>query len=163
MKALKINNPLPVEKVDGDIKRQPLCHTNPLCQHTVCDTSLPIADRIASLLSEMTLDEKIANTVNAADGVGRLGLPGYDWWNEALHGLAQAPGVKFNSPNGSAFSYATSFPMAITTGSAFDDPLIGQIGDVIGRETRAFANFEQCGYDFWTRELLDHTWEMYAD
>jgi len=163
MKVLKINNPLPVEKVDGDVKRQPLCHTSPLCQHTVCDTSLPIADRIASLLSEMTLDEKIANTVNAADGVGRLGLPGYDWWNEALHGLAQAPGVKFNSPNGSAFSYATSFPMAITTGSAFDDPLIGQIADVIGRETRAFANFEQCGYDFWTREFASNIWKLYAD
>jgi beta-D-xylosidase 4 len=111
----------------------------------------------------MTLNEKTANMVNAADGVGRLGLPGYDWWNEALHGLAQAPGVKFNTPNGSAFSYATSFPMAITTGSAFDDPLIGQIGDVIGRETRAFANFEQCGFDFWTRELLDDTRKLYAD
>ncbi|KEQ99745.1 glycoside hydrolase family 3 protein [Aureobasidium subglaciale EXF-2481] len=109
----------------------------------------------------MTLDEKIVNTVNAADGVGRLGLPGYDWWNEALHGLAQAPGVKFNSPNGSAFSYATSFPMAITTGSAFDDHLIGEIANVIGRETRAFANFEQCGYDFWTPNIntfLDPRW-----
>ncbi|CAD0094651.1 unnamed protein product, partial [Aureobasidium mustum] len=161
LQLYKVTNPLPVEKVDGDVKRQPLCHTSPLCEHTVCDTSLPIADRIASLLSEMTLNEKIANTVNAADGVGRLGLPGYDWWNEALHGLAQAPGVKFNSPNGSAFSYATSFPMAITTGSAFDDPLIGQIADVIGRETRAFANFEQCGYDFWTPNIntfLDPRW-----
>ncbi|KAH0019320.1 glycoside hydrolase, partial [Aureobasidium melanogenum] len=161
LQLYKVTNPLPVEKVDGDVKRQPLCHTSPLCEHTVCDTSLPIADRIASLLSEMTLDEKIANTVNAADGVGRLGLPGYDWWNEALHGLANAPGVVFNSPNGSAFSYATSFPMAITTGSAFDDPLIGQIAGVIGRETRAFANFEQCGYDFWTPNIntfLDPRW-----
>ncbi|KAG9853772.1 glycoside hydrolase, partial [Aureobasidium melanogenum] len=102
LQLYKVTNPLPVEKVDGDVKRQPLCHTSPLCEHTVCDTSLPIADRIASLLLEMTLDEKIANTVNAADGVGRLGLPGYDWWNEALHGLANAPGVVFNSPNGSA-------------------------------------------------------------
>ncbi|KEQ89919.1 glycoside hydrolase [Aureobasidium pullulans EXF-150] len=161
LQLYKINNPLPVEKVDGDVKRQPLCHTSPLCEHTVCDTSLPISERIGSLLSEMTLDEKIVNTVNAADGVGRLGLPGYDWWNEALHGLAQAPGVKFNSPNGSAFSYATSFPMAITTGSAFDDPLIGEIASVIGRETRAFANFEQCGYDFWTPNIntfLDPRW-----
>ncbi|KAG9563465.1 glycoside hydrolase, partial [Aureobasidium melanogenum] len=161
LQLYKVTNPLPVQKVDGDVKRQPLCHTSPLCEHTVCDTSLPIADRIASLLSEMTLDEKIANTVNAADGVGRLGLPGYDWWNEALHGLANAPGVVFNSPNGSAFSYATSFPMAITTGSAFDDPLIGQIAGVIGRETRAFANFEQCGYDFWTPNIntfLDPRW-----
>ncbi|CAD0107538.1 unnamed protein product [Aureobasidium uvarum] len=161
LQLYKVNNPLPVEKVDGDVKRQPLCHTSPLCEHTVCDTSLPIADRIASLLADMTLEEKTANVVNAADGVGRLGLPGYDWWNEALHGLAQAPGVKFNSPNGSAFSYATSFPMAITTGSAFDDPLIGQIADVIGRETRAFANFEQCGFDFWTPNIntfLDPRW-----
>jgi beta-D-xylosidase 4 len=69
---------------------------------------------------------------------------------QALHGVASSPGVAFNSPNGSNFSYATSFPAPILLGAAFDDPLVHSVASVIGKEARAFGNYQQSGYDFWT-------------
>ncbi|KAM0260883.1 hypothetical protein ACHAQJ_002501 [Trichoderma viride] len=101
----------------------------------------------------MTLAEKTSNLVNSASGVPRLGLPGYEWWSEALHGVAGSPAVHFNTPNGSDFSYATSFPMPILMGAAFDDDLIHQVATVVGTEARAFANNAQAGYDFWTPNI----------
>jgi beta-D-xylosidase 4 len=69
---------------------------------------------------------------------------------QALHGVASSPGVAFNSPNGSNFSYATSFPSPILLGAAFDDPLVYSVASIIGKEARAFGNYQQSGYDFWT-------------
>ncbi|KAM3074473.1 hypothetical protein ACMFMF_006482 [Clarireedia jacksonii] len=88
---------------------------------------------------------------NAAPGVVRLGLPAYNWWNEALHGVAGSPGVSFASSGN--FSYATSFPMPILTSAAFDNALVKSIATVVGREGRAFANFGKSGYDFWTPNI----------
>lgn len=131
----------------------PVCQTNPLCAQQVCDTSLSIAERVKSLIDSMTLDEKVLNTVNSASGVSRLGLPTYQWWSEALHGVANSPGVFFQSPNGSNFSYATSFPMPILMAAAFDDSLINKVASVVGKEARAFANNGFAGFDFWTPNI----------
>jgi beta-glucosidase-like glycosyl hydrolase len=57
--------------------------------------------------------------------------------------------VTFNSPNGSDFSYATSFPTPILMGAAFDDALIYAVASTVGKEARAFGNYAQSGYDFW--------------
>ncbi|KAK4502317.1 hypothetical protein PRZ48_005742 [Zasmidium cellare] len=141
--------------------RQPVCLTNPFCSQKACDKSLSISARVAALLKSLTLEEKISNVVDAAAGASRIGLPPYEWWSEALHGVAGSPGVTFNQPNGSAFSYATSFPNPILMGAAFDDALIGQVASVIGKEARAFANYEQSGFDFWTPNIntfLDPRW-----
>ena len=100
----------------------------------------------------MTVEEKVGNVVNEAAGVSRLGIPTYNWWNEALHGVASSPGVNF-AASGSNFSYATSFPMPILTSAAFDDPLVHSIATTIGTEARAFANFGQSGFDFWTPNI----------
>ncbi|KAF2104135.1 glycoside hydrolase [Rhizodiscina lignyota] len=131
----------------------PYCYTNPLCGNKACDKSLSISERIAALLSQMTLTEKIANTVDSASGVLRLGLPPYEWWSEALHGVASSPGVTFNTPNGSDFSYATSFPMPILMSAAFDDLLINKVASVVGKEARAFGNYGFAGFDFWTPNI----------
>ncbi|KAK0271129.1 hypothetical protein LTR35_013690 [Friedmanniomyces endolithicus] len=142
-------------------KRAPACLTNPFCANAACDTSKSQGDRIAALLSQMTVEEKAQNMVDAANGVTRLGLPSYEWWQEALHGVASSPGVTFNSPNGSNFSYATSFPTPIGLGAAFDDPLIYSIAAIVGKEARAFANYAQSGFDFWTPNIntfLDPRW-----
>ncbi|KAK5704338.1 hypothetical protein LTR97_003356 [Elasticomyces elasticus] len=142
-------------------KRSPACLTNPFCANAACDTSSSQSDRIAALLSQMTVEEKAQNMVDAANGVPRLGLPSYEWWQEALHGVAASPGVTFNSPNGSNFSYATSFPTPILLGAAFDDPLIYSVASTVGKEARAFANYQQSGYDFWTPNIntfLDPRW-----
>lgn len=53
------------------------------------DPALPIDDRVQDLLSRMTLEEKISQMRNGADAIPRLGIPAYDFWSEALHGVAR--------------------------------------------------------------------------
>ncbi|KAK3074396.1 hypothetical protein LTR53_003190 [Teratosphaeriaceae sp. CCFEE 6253] len=130
----------------------PACQTSPLCSHQVCNTSLSTAERVASLVGEFDLQEKVLNLVDSAAGSGRLGLPPYEWWNEATHGVGSAPGVQF--PNKPAnYSYATSFPSPILTAAAFDDALVRAIGEVVGKEGRAFGNGGFAGFDYWAPNM----------
>ncbi|HEX6046873.1 MAG TPA: glycoside hydrolase family 3 C-terminal domain-containing protein [Pyrinomonadaceae bacterium] len=85
---------------------------------------LPLEQRVDDLVSRMTLEEKVSQMMNAAPAIPRLGIPQYDWWNEALHGVAFS-GV------------ATVFPQAIGLGATFDPPLINRVGTVISDEARA--------------------------
>ena len=84
--------------------------------------------KAAELISQMTLDEKIGMMMNSTPGVERLGIKPYDWWNEALHGVAR---------NGRA----TVFPEPIGLGATFDPELVRKIGDVVSSEGR--AKFDQ--------------------
>jgi xylan 1,4-beta-xylosidase len=130
----------------------PACQTYPLCSHPICDTSLSQSARIASLVSSLTTSEKILNMVDASAGSTRLGLPPYEWWGEATHGVGSAPGVQFTKkPNN--FSYATSFPAPILSSAAFDDELTYEIGKVVGREGRAFGNYGFAPFDFWAPNM----------
>ena len=95
----------------------------------------------------MTTAEKIANLINTAPGVPRIGLPPYEWWSEALHGIADCPGVHFAKQG--EFSYATSFPMPINLGAAFDDEGELAMGKRIALDGRAFNNNNRSGLDFW--------------
>ena len=85
---------------------------------------LPVDQRVDDLISRMTLEEKVSQMMNAAPAIPRLGIPQYDWWNEALHGVAFS-GV------------ATVFPQAIGLGATFDPQLISRVGTVISDEGRA--------------------------
>ena len=99
----------------------------------------------------MTVEEKVARLQNGSPGVARLGLPAYQWWSEALHGVAGSPGVNFaNSGN---FSCATSFPEPIGLGATFDRYLIRAIATVTSTEARAFNNADRAGLDFWTPNI----------
>ena len=111
-----------------------------------------MAERVASLVESFTLEEKLLNLVDASAGSTRLGLPPYEWWNEALHGVASSPGVNF-APAGANFSYSTSFGSPILTAASFDDALIQDVGRVIGKEARAFGNYGFSGFDFWTPNI----------
>jgi beta-D-xylosidase 4 len=113
---------------------------------------LSIAERVDSLVNSLTLEEKILNLVDASAGSARLGLPSYEWWNEATHGIGSAPGVQFTSKPAN-FSYATSFPAPILMAAAFDDAMIRKIAQVIGKEGRAFANKGFSGFDFWAPNI----------
>jgi beta-glucosidase len=84
---------------------------------------LPIDQRVDDLVSRMTLQEKASQLVNQARAIPRLKVPAYDWWSEALHGVA--------------FGIATVFPEPIGLGATFDTPLIHQMAIVIGTEGRA--------------------------
>ncbi|KAL4768431.1 Exo-1,4-beta-xylosidase bxlB [Aspergillus nidulans var. acristatus] len=126
----------------------PDCTTGPLSELPICDTSLSPLERAKSLVSALTLEEKINNTGHEAAGSSRLGLPAYNWWNEALHGVAEKHGVSFEESGD--FSYATSFPAPIVLGAAFNDALIRRVAEVISTEARAFSNSDHAGIDYWT-------------
>jgi hypothetical protein len=92
-----------------------------------CTTSVPIHVRVSDLIGRLTLQEKIRLLVNNAAAVPRLGIQGYEWWSEALHGVSNVgPGVKF----GASFPGATSFPQVITTAASFNESLWEEIGRV---------------------------------
>ncbi|NLG74883.1 MAG: glucan 1,4-alpha-glucosidase, partial [Xanthomonadaceae bacterium] len=96
----------------------------------------------------MTLEEKIAQLQNDAPAIPRLGVPKYEWWNEALHGVARA-------------GAATSFPQAIGLAATFDTHLMREVATAISDEGRAkhheFASREQRnryqGLTFWSPNI----------
>ncbi|HUI77931.1 MAG TPA: hypothetical protein VLY24_08435, partial [Bryobacteraceae bacterium] len=59
------------------------------------DPNLPPERRAADLVSRMTLEEKVLQMQNSAPAIPRLGVPVYNWWNEALHGVAQGRATVF--------------------------------------------------------------------
>ncbi|KAI0319841.1 beta-xylosidase [Amylostereum chailletii] len=130
----------------------PDCANGPLNSNLVCDPTANYVDRASALVANFTTEELVANTVNGSPGVPRLGLPPYQWWSEALHGVASSPGVTF-APAGENFSFATSFPQPITIGAAFDDDLVNAIAAVISTEARAFNNAGRSGVDFFTPNI----------
>ncbi len=88
---------------------------------------LPAAKRAADLVGRMTLEEKAGQMQNTAPGIARLGVPAYDWWNEALHGVARA-------------GLATVYPQAIGMAATFDTELTLRIAGAISTEARAKYN-----------------------
>ncbi|KAL5042387.1 Exo-1,4-beta-xylosidase bxlB [Aspergillus fruticulosus] len=126
----------------------PDCTTGPLSELSICDTSLSPLERASSLVAALTVEEKINNTGHEAAGSSRLGLPAYNWWNEALHGVAERHGVSFEESGD--FSYATSFPAPIVLGAAFNDVLVRQVAEIISTEARAFSNSDHAGIHYWT-------------
>ncbi|KIW18386.1 hypothetical protein PV08_02674 [Exophiala spinifera] len=132
-------------------QEHPDCRHGPLANNSVCNTALPTRDRAQALVSAMTVSEKLNLTHNNSPGVPRLGLPSYNWWGEALHGVASAPGVNFSDSGD--WSYATSFPQPITMASSFDDDLFYAIGNAISTEARAYNNANRSGLDYWTPDI----------
>ncbi|KAH9482881.1 putative exo-1,4-beta-xylosidase bxlB [Psilocybe cubensis] len=129
----------------------PDCTVAPLKGNAVCDTSKDATTRARAIIEQFTVDELMANTVNLSPGVPRLGLPSYQWWSEALHGVAGSPGVFF-APSGN-FSFATSFPQPIVMSAAFNDELIKEVATVISTEARAFNNGGRAGIDYFTPNI----------
>ncbi|KAI1383411.1 glycoside hydrolase family 3 protein [Hypoxylon trugodes] len=129
----------------------PDCGNGPLATNGVCNKALSVGQRARALVSALKTEEKYGLLVSTSPGVERLGLPSYEWWQEALHGVASSPGVKFAETGN--FSYATSFPQPILMGAAFDDELIEAVATVVSTEARAFNNFNRSGLDYWTPNI----------
>jgi beta-glucosidase len=85
---------------------------------------LPITERVRDLVGRMSLEEKVKQTLYNAPAVERLGIPAYNWWNEALHGVARA-------------GRATVFPQAIGLAAAWDTELLHMVATAISDEARA--------------------------
>jgi beta-glucosidase len=103
------------------------------------DPSHAIKERADDLIRRMSLAEKVAQLKNAAPAISRIGLPAYDYWNEALHGVAN---------NG----IATVFPEPVGAASSWNPGLFHQEGTVIGIEGRAKFN------DYTTKHNGDSKW-----
>src|ERR1700722_8269811 len=82
------------------------------------DTHRSFEDRAADLVSRMTLEEKISQLQNDAAAIPRLNVPAYEWWNEALHGVARG-------------GPATVFPQAIGLAATFDPHLMHEVATAI--------------------------------
>ncbi|KAK7823410.1 putative beta-d-xylosidase 2 [Quercus suber] len=112
-----------------------------------CLASLKVEDRVKDLIGRLTLQEKVKLLVNSAAAVPRLGIKGYEWWSEALHGVSNVgPGTKF----GGDFPGATSFPQVITTAASFNASLWESIGRVVSDEARAMYNGGVAGLTYWS-------------
>lgn len=83
--------------------------------------------RAEDLVARMTLEERASQLRYEAPAIPRLGIPTYNWWNEALHGVARA-------------GTATSFPQAIGMAAMFDEEILKRIADTIATEGRAKYN-----------------------
>lgn len=93
-------------------------------QELYLNSSLPVNTRVHDLLSRMTLEEKAAQLNNSAPAIERLHVSAYNWWNEALHGVARA-------------GLATSFPQPIGLAATFNPELIFKMGEAVSDEARA--------------------------
>jgi beta-glucosidase len=91
------------------------------------DPAQPLEKRVDDLVSRMTLEEKASQLVNTTRAIPRLGVPEYNLWSEALHGVAN-------------HGIATVFPQAIGLGATFDAPLLKQMAEATAREGRVKWN-----------------------
>ena len=108
----------------------------------------PVEKRIKDLLNRLTIEEKVSLLGYKSSAIPRLGIPAYNWWNEALHGVARA-------------GLATVFPQAIGMAATFNDSLHEAVADVISTEARAKYNLstamgrstQYMGLTFWSPNI----------
>ena len=108
----------------------------------------PFDKQASELLAQLTLEEKVSLMTNVSAGIERLGIKPYDWWNEALHGVARA-------------GQATVFPQAIGLAATFDNQAVFEMFDMVSDEARAkhhdairnddFSRYK--GLTFWTPNI----------
>jgi beta-glucosidase len=117
-------------------------------QEPYLNPSLPTDVRVHDLLGRLTPQEKIYQMMNGTPAIPRLHIPEYNWWNEALHGVARS-------------GIATIFPQPIGMAATFDDGLVHQVAEAISDEARAMYNAairkdyrpQFGGLTFWTPNI----------
>ena len=88
--------------------------------------NLSAAQRADDLLSRLTLEEKVSLMMDTSPAIERLGIPQFQWWNEALHGVGR---------NG----FATVFPITMAMAASWDDALLHQVFTAVSDEARVKA------------------------
>ena len=101
------------------------------------DTSYTFAERAADLVSRMTLEEKASQLGNGASAIPRLGVAAYDYWSEALHGVARS-------------GEATVFPTGYGIAQSWNRDLVQQIMEATSDEARAYNNEKGKGLSYWS-------------
>ncbi len=103
----------------------PFIHAQDYRSYPMWNANLPLEQRVNDLVGRLTLEEKVAQMLNTAPAVPRLGIPAYDWWNETLHGVARTPFP------------TTSFPQAIGMAATWDTSSLRRMADISATEGRA--------------------------
>ncbi|XP_047084901.1 probable beta-D-xylosidase 2 [Lolium rigidum] len=132
-----------------------------MSRYPYCNASIPYADRVHDLIGWMTVEEKVSNLGDWADGAPRIGLPPYMWWSEALHGLSSTgPTTKFDDPkkprlhSGRAAVFnGTVFANVINSAASFNETLWMSIGQAISTEARAMYNLGKSGLTYWSPNI----------
>jgi beta-glucosidase len=119
-------------------------------QYPFQNPGLTFEHRVEDLVSRLTLEEKVAQMLNAAPAIERLGIPAHDWWNEVLHGVARTP-------------YTTTvFPQAIAMAATWDTGSLKTMADYSALEGRAIYNksiaegkqgMRYTGLTYWTPNI----------
>lgn len=105
-----------------------ICQAQDYKNYPMWDHQLPTEQRVKDVVSRLTLEEKVAQMLNAAPAIPRLGIPAYDWWNEVLHGVARTP------------FRVTVYPQAIAMAATWDTTSLRQMADYSALEGRAVHN-----------------------
>lgn len=114
------------------------------------NTTLPMEQRVNDVVSRLTLEEKVAQMLNATPAIPRLGIPAYEWWNEVLHGVARTP------------YHVTSYPQAIGMAATWDTNSLHKMADYSAEEGRAIHNIaieknktgdRYLGLTYWTPNI----------
>ncbi|GHE35336.1 glycoside hydrolase family 3 C-terminal domain-containing protein [Sphingobacterium griseoflavum] len=124
------------------------CQSTKTVKYPFRDPDLPLEKRIDNLVSLLSLDEKVGLMMNSSKAVPRLEIPAYDWWNEALHGVARA-------------GKATVFPQAIGMAATWNTEKHYETFNIISDEARAKYNEaiaadergRYYGLSFWTPNI----------
>ncbi|MDP4261452.1 MAG: glycoside hydrolase family 3 C-terminal domain-containing protein [Bacteroidota bacterium] len=102
-----------------------LCNAQRGSKYPFQDYTLSFEQRVNDLVSRLTLEEKVAQMLNTAPAIERLGIPAYEWWNEILHGVARTP------------YRVTVYPQAIAMAATFDTASLHKMADYSAMEGRA--------------------------
>ncbi len=123
----------------------PYCASAPQSTWPICDTTSSIDVRAADIVSRLSLADKFSALGTKTPELRSVGLPSYQWWSEATHGLS-GPGVHHDA----TYPGATNTALPITTSCSFNRSMWKATGNLLGREGRAYYNGGMSGSTFWT-------------
>ena len=123
------------------------CAKAPQSAWPLCDPSADITSRAIDVVGRLSLPDKFAALVTNTKGLNSIGLPSYNWWSEATHGISH---VSYSAE----LPGASNTALPITTSCSFNRTLWKSTGNQIGREGRAFMNAGQAASTYWAPVIV---------
>ena len=123
------------------------CAKAPQSDWPLCDPSADITSRAIDVVGRLSLPDKFAALVTNTKGLNSIGLPSYNWWSEATHGISH---VSYSAE----LPGASNTALPITTSCSFNRTLWKSTGNQIGREGRAFMNAGQAASTYWAPVIV---------